>query len=104
MYIGLFLLDLQKDFDTVDHHILFSKLRPIGADDFAVKWFSSYLNERKQLVDVLGTFSSKEGIRCGVTQGSMSGPLLFTLYVNDMSTAVNCDLCLYANDSMLLVI
>ena len=100
---GVVLLDLQKAFDTVDHHILLSKLRAIGADDFAVKWFSSYLNERKQFVDVLGTLSSKEGIRCCVPQGSILGPLLFTLYVNDMSTVVNCDLCLYADDSMLLV-
>ena len=103
LYTGVVLLDLQKAFDTVDHHILLSKLRAIGADDYAVKWFSSYLNERKQFFDVLGTFSSKEGIRCGVPQGSILGPLLFTLYVNDMSTAVNCDLCLYADDSMLLV-
>ena len=103
LYTGVVLLDLQKAFDTVDHHILLSKLRATGADDLAVKWFSSYLKERKQFVDVLGTFSSKEGIRCGVPQGSILGPLLFTLYVNDMSTAVNCDLCLYADDSMLLV-
>ena len=89
---------IKKALDTVDHHILLSKLRATGADDLAVKWFSSYLNERKQFVDVLGTFSSKEGIRCGVPQGSNLLPLLFTLYVNDMSTAVNCDLCLCADD------
>ena len=70
LYAGVVLLDLQKAFDTVDHHILLSKLKVIGADDFAVKWFSSYLNERKQFVGVLGKFSSKKGIRCGVPQGS----------------------------------
>ena len=47
-------------------------------------------------------FSSKEGIRCGVPQGSILGPLLFTLYVNDMPTAVNCVLCLHTDNSMLL--
>ena len=45
--------------------------------------------------------SCKEAVRCGVPQGSILGPLLFTLYVNDMLTAVNCDLCLYADDSLL---
>ena len=68
-----------------------------------MKWFSSYLSDRKQFVDVQGTFSSEESVSCGVPQGSILGPLLFTLYVNDMSSAVNCDLCLYADDSMLLV-
>ena len=102
-YTGVVLLDLQKAFDTVDHSILVTKLRAIGADNLALKWFSSYLGERKQFVDVHGTFSSKEAVSCGVPQGSILGPLLFTLYVNDMSNAVNCDLCLYADDSMLLV-
>jgi len=103
LYTGVILLDLQKAFDTVDHSILVSKLRAIGADNIAVKWFSSYLDERKQFVDVQGTFSSQEDVSCGVPQGSILGPLLFTLYVNDMSTAVNCDLSLYADDSMLLI-
>ena len=97
LYIGVVSLDLQKDFDTVDHHILLSKLTAIGADDFTVKWFSAYLNERKQFVDAHGMFSSKEGIRCGVPQGSNLRLVLFYLYVSDISTAVNCDLCLDAN-------
>ncbi len=103
LFTGVVLLDLQKAFDTVDHSILISKLRAIGADNIVIKWFSSYLCDRKQFVDIHGTYSSEEEISCGVPQGSILGPLLFTMYVNDMSSAVTCDLCLYADDSMLLV-
>ena len=60
-------------------------------------------HERKQFVDVLDMFSSKGKVRCDVPQGYILGPLLVTLYVYDMSTAVNCDLCLYVNDSILLI-
>ena len=102
-FTGVILLDLQKAFDTVDHKILISKLKAAGANNTVLKWFSSYLGNRKQFVDVHGTFSSEEPVSCGVPQGSILGPLLFTLYVNDMSSAVRCDLCLYADDSMLLV-
>jgi hypothetical protein len=98
LYTGVVLLDLQKAFDTVDHHILQTKLCAIGANNNAVNWFSSYLSDRKQFVQVNGTLSSRESVTCGVPQGSILGPLLFTLYVNDMSNAVNCELCLYADD------
>jgi retron-type reverse transcriptase len=101
LYTGVVLLDIQKAFDTVDHDILQTKLCAIGANNNAVNWFSSYLSDRKQFVQVNGTLSSRESVTCGVPQGSILGPLLFTLYVNDMSNAVNCELCLYADDSML---
>jgi len=103
LYTGVILLDLQKAFDTVEHNILLTKLKAIGADNSAVKWFASYLGNRKQFVQIGDTTSSKETITCGVPQGSILGPLLFNIYVNDMSNAVNCELCLYADDSMLLV-
>ncbi len=103
LYTGVILLDLQKAFDTVDHEILLTKLRATGADVNTVNWFRSYLCNRKQFVDVDNTFSDKESIKCGVPQGSILGPLLFTIYVNDMCNAVQCDLFLYADDSMLLV-
>ena len=80
-----------------------SKLKAAGANNTVLHWFSSYLSDRKQFVDVQGTLSSEELVSCGVPQGSILGPLLFTLYVNDMSSAITCDLCLYADDSMLLV-
>ena len=103
LYTGVILLDLQKSFNTVDHNILLSKLRAVGADNIVINWFTSYLSERKQFVDINGTCSSSESITCGVPRGSILGPLLFNLYVNDMATAVSCHLCLYADDSMLLI-
>ena len=102
-YTGMVLLDLQKAFDTVNHEILLYKLKACGMNDKSVKWFSSYLSHRKQVVDINGTFSEHNSISCGVPQGSILGPLLFTLYVNDMQSAVSCKLLLYADDSALMV-
>ena len=103
LYTGIVLIDLQKAFDTVDHQILTLKLNSLGLNRPAVSWFESYLSERQQFVDVQGTHSARGEVTCGVPQGSILGPLLFTIYVNDMSTAVTCDLLLYADDSALVV-
>ena len=97
------LIDLQKAFDTVDYTILTTKLNAIGIDDSAGSWFKSYLTGRKQVVKINGRLSTTGNITCGVPQGSILGPLLFNIYVNDMITSVNCDLFLYADDSTLLV-
>ena len=97
------LLDLQKAFDTVDHCILINKLQALGFDTCSREWFRSYLTNRKQLVDIGGTLSPLQNVTCGVPQGSILGPLLFLVYVNDMCSAVNCKLLLYADDSALIV-
>ena len=101
-FTGMVLLDLQKAFDTVDHTILLNKLKWLGADDLTVQWFRSYLTGRTQVTDIGGTMSDPKGVTCGVPQGSMLGPLLFLLYVNDMASAVRCKLLLYADDSALI--
>ena len=98
--VGMVLIDLQKAFDTVDHDILIDKLRAIGVS--SVSWFRSYLSDRKQCVEVNGTRSEFLPINCGVPQGSILGPQLFLIYVNDMVTSVDCRLSLYADDSALL--
>jgi hypothetical protein len=67
--VGMVLLDLQKAFDTVDHSILLMKLEALGLSGSVIRWFSSYLSDRHQLVDVSGTRSSQEPISCGVLQG-----------------------------------
>ena len=103
LYTGIVLIDLQKAFDTVDHNILALKLNALGLDRSAVAWFESYLSDRQQFVNVQGTKSAYGEVTCGVPQGSILGPLLFTIYVNDMSSAVTCDLLLYADDSALVV-
>ena len=100
-YVGMLLLDLQKAFDTVNHNILISKLKCMGFSSSALKWFSSYLTDRTQVCDVVGTLSDPQSIACGVPQGSILGPLLFLLYIN--YSWVQCKLLLYADDSALLV-
>ena len=102
-YTGMVLLDLQKAFDTVDHCILINKLQALGFDTCSREWFRSYLTNRKQLVDIGGTLSPFRHVTCGVPQGSILGPLLFLVYVNDMCSAVNCKLLLHADDSALIV-
>ena len=84
---GVF-VDLEKAFDTVNHNILISKLNLIGVDNLANKWLTSYLSDRSQCVAVNGANSNYSKISCGVPQGSILGPLLFSIYINDMHKAV----------------
>jgi hypothetical protein len=80
-------LDLQKAFDTVDHNILLSKLSYYGIRGNALNWFERFLNRRKQFTSVNGACSKTSVIGCGVPQGSVLGPLLFLLYVDDIQNA-----------------
>ena len=84
---GVF-VDLEKAFDTVNHKILIKKLEHYGIRGPANCWFSSYLSSRKQSVVLDGICSPLLDITCGVPQGSILGPLLFLIYINDMHNAV----------------
>ena len=102
-YVGMVVLDLQKAFDTVNHTILINKLKSLGLNQIAINWFVSYLRYREQIVDIAGTYSQACNITCGVPQGSILGPLLFLIYVNDMKAAVKCKLILYADVNVIMI-
>ena len=87
---------------TINHDIFLKKLSIIGFPDHNVKWFQSYLSNRKFTVNLENSFSEVSNISCGMPQGSILGPLLFLIYVNDMSMAVKCNLFLYADDTCLV--
>ena len=77
MVSGMILIDLQKAFDTIDHNILFKKMKFMGFADSTISWFRSYLTNRLFLVNIRDTWSDPCVISCGVPQGSILGPLLF---------------------------
>ena len=95
-------LDLSKAFDTIDHTILLAKLRYYGIHDTALLLLKSYLNNRKQYVEFEDTKSEILPITVGVPQGSILGPLLFIIYINDFSQASSVfKFIMYADDTTL---
>ena len=98
----MILIDLYKAFDTIDHEIFLEKMKHLGFADSVILWFRSYLTNRSFFENIGKNSSSSGELSCGVPQGSIPGPLIFLLYVNDMLEAVDCDLLLYADDSWLV--
>ena len=85
---GMILIDLQKAFDTIDYDILLKKSSTTGFSNHTIGWFKSYLSNRLFRVNLGNRFSDPSNITCGTPQGSILGPLLFFIYVNDMPQAV----------------
>ena len=95
-------LDLSKAFDTINHDLLLKKLKFYGFSNLALKIMDSYLSDRSQYVDLDGLTSDHQGVPVGVPQGSIQGPLLFLIYVNDLPNCTSIlDATLFADDTSL---
>ena len=98
--VGVLFVDFKKAFDTVDHVILKSKLSDLGVSGVFQEWIASYLHERSQYVNVNGARSKLRQIAIGFPQGSLLGPRLFAIYVNDLpnSSEIGC-IHMFADDT-----
>ena len=102
LYTGAVFIDLRKAFDTVDPHIMLKKLSNIGVPADCLQWFTSYLTDRRICTLFNSSTSAESNIEYGVPQGSIHGPLLFIIYIDDIVKHLNhCSVHLYADDTVI---
>ena len=101
---GVVFLDIREAFDSLDHKILLCKMKiQFGLRNVELDWFASYLANREQVCDINGSISSPKIIKTGIPQGSILGPLLFLLYINDLPDCLHYTTpCLYADDTQII--
>ena len=99
---GMIPINFQKAFDTIHHEVLLLKSKAIRFSEQSIPWFRNYLCDRILMVETENKLTEFGKISCGVPQGSILGPLLFLIYVNDMPQVVKSNLLLYAGDTCLM--
>ena len=97
--VDIIYLDFQKDFDKVPHKRLLSKLKAHGIRGNILKWIENWLTDRKQRVVINGKASTWTNVNSGVPQGSVLGPLLFLIYINNIDERLTCIISKFANDT-----
>ena len=97
--VDIIYLDFQKAFDKVPHSRLLSKLQAHGITGNILKWLQDWLTDRKQRVVINGTSSEWQNVISGVPQGSVLGPILFLVYVNDIDEGLSCKISKFADDT-----
>ena len=99
-YVGTILMDLSKAYDCIPHQLLIAKLEAYGLHKNSLNLLADYLSGRKQRTKIGSVFSEWWKIICGIPQGSILGPLLFNIFINDLFFFVlKCDICNFADDS-----
>ena len=98
-YAGAMLMDLSKAFNAINHELLITKLYAYGISKDALKLINSYMSDRRQRTKIDKSFSSCSALLKGVPLGSVLGPILFNIYLNDLFYFVYCNICNFADDT-----